>query len=289
MKQIYLVKLILFIWILIFCFHMISATGFNQKKIVITIDDLPTLSHSILTMDEQISYFNRILKILKKHKIKALGFLVGKLIKPDNEHLIHSFIKAGHIVGNHTFNHWDLNKVNSSKYINDIKKNNYFINKLNMPKKYFRYPMLHRGNKLSKKKSVIEYLKKEKFIIAPVSIDNDESMYNIKYVRSKKSGDLSKAEEIGKHYIQHMIKQTKYYEKLAIEINGKSINHILLIHMNYINSYYLDILLNWYKKNGWEFITIDEALSDPFYLKKDRYLGKKGLSYIERVNKTEQD
>ncbi|UCG62327.1 MAG: polysaccharide deacetylase family protein [Candidatus Zixiibacteriota bacterium] len=254
----------------------------SARKIAISFDDLPTLSHDILTVNDQIAYFNRIMRTLEQHNVRAIGFLVGQRLRPENEHLVRSFIDAGHLVGNHTFNHWDLNKVSASDYIRDIEKCSNLISQLDMPCKYFRYPFLHRGDDVAKKDSVLSYLERNEFIIAPVSIDNDEAGFNLRFVKALQS-DSSAAQTIGQEYVEHMIFKTEYYERLAVEVNGKAINHILLLHMNLINSYYLDTLLDWYEQNGWEFISIEEALSDPFYSKPDSYVGEQGLSYIERV------
>ncbi|NPD47274.1 polysaccharide deacetylase family protein [Lentimicrobium sp. S6] len=275
--------------ILYLAFSFLSLISLAQenisfKQIAITIDDLPTLSHGLLSENEQTEYFNRVLRILEKHNISALGFVVGKLVNVNNSELIHNFISKGHIIGNHTYYHFDLNKTDANKYIDDIAKCENKISTYDVNKRYFRYPMLHRGDEILKKDSVILYLKNNAYSIVPVSIDTDEVSYNLDYVKAYANNDTLQMLIIGNDYINHMIEKTNYYNKLAETVNGKPIKHILLIHMNFINSIYLDELLNWYSSNNWRFIKISEALSDPFYQKEDKYLGKKGLSYIERIN-----
>lgn len=255
----------------------------GRKKLAITIDDLPTLSHGLLNKQQQKEYFIRITGILKKYDIHALGFVLGKLTTSQNKNLLNTFIEDGNSLGNHSQNHWDLNKVNANSYINDILSCDTLLAGFDQKIKYFRYPLLHRGDEKSKKDSVLSFLSHNNFKIVPVSIDTDEVVYNLEFVTAYCSGDTARAEKIGEDYLSHMKERSRYYEKMAMEVNKKPISHILLIHMNFINSFYLDELLEWYQSDHWEFIDIEQALSDPFYSLKDNYTGKKGLSYIERV------
>ncbi len=255
----------------------------NAREVAITIDDLPTLSHGILSKKDQIEYFNRILSILDEYQITSMGFVVGSLIDEHEIGLLYDFCSKGHIIGNHTYSHFDLNKTDPFVYCNDIIKGWESVSGFQCADKYFRYPMLHRGDEKHKKDTVFNFLMKSDYIIVPVTIDSDETSYNISFVRAFTQGDMTKADSIGKEYMAHMIKQTNYYDSLATVNNNGQIPHILLLHMNFINSYYLDDLLDWYISQGWNFTTVTEAMEHPFYTKKDRYVGKRGISFVERI------
>lgn len=53
-----------------------------------------------------------ILDALKKHNVPATFFVVGTYIK-DNPELIKRMITDGHIVGNHTYHHYNMSKISS--------------------------------------------------------------------------------------------------------------------------------------------------------------------------------
>lgn len=256
--------------------------GQDTKPIAITIDDLPVLTHGLIDVDDQQKYFHRILATLRKHNVIATGFVVGKMVNSQNEDLIKAFIKEGHFIGNHTFSHFDLNKKSATEFIDDIKKGQSEIKKFQKKVKFFRYPMLHRGDEIKKRDSVSTYLITNNYIASPVSIDNDETIFNINFVKAYYQNKKEEADSIGQAYISHMINKSLYYDSLGYDVTGRQINHILLLHMNFINSFYLDTLLTWYKNNNWEFITLDEALSDPLYFWEDPYVGKRGISWVER-------
>lgn len=143
--------------------------------------------------------------------------------------------------------------------------------------------MLHRGDTEQKHDDVLNYLKNKMYIIVPVTIDNDEWLFNQNYVEALKQNDHIKMLEIGEAYLDHMKTETKRNVDLAYEKFKRSVKHILLIHMNVINSVYLEDLLSWYQREGWEFISVPEALKDPIYSEKDHYIGNKGWSWLRRI------
>lgn len=270
---------------LIFIIVVLPAVLCSQevKNIAITIDDLPTLSHNKLTEEEQINYFHRILKVLKNNRIPAKGFIVGNLVSAFNSHLIKDFIEAGNTLGNHTYFHFDLNNVPADLFIEDIIRNETVFSEFTVDFRFFRYPLLHTGNTHEKKDSVEFFLLKNKYILAPVTIDNDDYQYNIRYVNAYKNNDTLLMEQIGEDYIEHMVNRTLYYDSLSHQMFNRSVNQILLIHSSFINSFFLEKLIIWYKDNKWNFITFKEALKDPVYKLKDNYTGNKGFGWLERI------
>lgn len=56
----------------------------------------------------------QILDILKKHNVRAAFFLVGNYIEKNPE-LVRRMTDERHIVGNHTYHHWDMSKIADSK------------------------------------------------------------------------------------------------------------------------------------------------------------------------------
>ncbi len=263
-----------------------TITLFSQegKRIAITIDDLPTLSHSIIDSGEQRAYFRRILETLENYNIKATGFVVGMLIREHTKELLGEFINAGHVLGNHTQNHLDLNKVSCETFEEDIQRNQEILSDYQEKISYFRYPMLHRGNTEEKKTRILHFLAKNNYTVAPVTIDTDEAVYNVRYVKAFFAGNRDQADSIGREYLTHMLNKLKYFHIMAKEITGREISHIMLLHMNFINSYYLGELLEFMKNEKWRFITLEEALKDPVYLLRDKYTGKRGLSWLERIS-----
>ena len=265
-------------------FLLFSSQLFAQK-IAITIDDLPFSYSRGLSEKGKIEAFDKILQALEKHQVKATMFVTSGNISDSTKVILDKALRAGHQLGNHTHKHLDLNKVSAKIYINDVDSCSMLANDW-IDSRYFRYSMLHRGNTQEKKDSVYNFLEKNNFIIAPVTIDNDDWMYNRGYSLAMQIGDGKNMDRISKDYLNHMQEATSRYEKMSSQLIGRQIPHILLLHSNAINADYLDKLLSWYSKKGWEFISLDEALKDDFYSIKEDYIGPYGFSQLDRIKES---
>jgi peptidoglycan-N-acetylglucosamine deacetylase len=65
----------------------------GSKQLALTYDDGPNDPHTLRLMD-----------VLAKHDVRATFFLIGRYVqrRPD---IVRELVKAGHVVGNHTFTH----------------------------------------------------------------------------------------------------------------------------------------------------------------------------------------
>jgi peptidoglycan-N-acetylglucosamine deacetylase len=68
----------------------------GTKQLALTFDDGPNDPHTL-----------HLLEVLAKHNVKATFFLIGRYVKQRPE-IARDLIRAGHVVGNHTFSHPNL-------------------------------------------------------------------------------------------------------------------------------------------------------------------------------------
>lgn len=96
-----------------------------------------------LTFDEgyENGFTGAILDTLKAKKVPAAFFCTGDYLKRNND-LVKRMIDEGHIVGNHTWNHKSMPKVETDEEFKDeLKKIDDYLNEnFNYKVKYFRYP-----------------------------------------------------------------------------------------------------------------------------------------------------
>ncbi|WP_221887053.1 polysaccharide deacetylase family protein [Bacteriovorax stolpii] len=86
-------------------------------EVSITIDDF-NFNDQLLSGEER---NNEILKTLTKHKIIAAGFVTTKYLSlPNAQNGVEAWSKAGHLIGNHTENHFSYAKTNFNDFSNDV-------------------------------------------------------------------------------------------------------------------------------------------------------------------------
>ena len=234
----------------------------EDREIAITIDDLPLVASKMNTPGNQqrsTERFGKIVQALSDNHVPAIGFVIGGAIEKGQWAFLEQFRSAGLMIGNHTYSHRSLNQIGAEKYIADIARADKVLAPIMTEPKYFRYPYLAEGTKQSKP-LVLAYLAENHYTVAPVTIDSkdfqfNEQLYKVPY--HSREAYISKLEP---RYLAYIWQQTLKAEKRA---NGQPVKQILLIHANLLNSYALNDIIQLYKKNGYKFITLTEALKNP--------------------------
>ncbi len=91
------------------------TSGPRVKKIALTFDDVP---------DPR--FTGKVLDVLKEHHVKATFFAVGERAKK-HPGLVKRMHQEGHAIGNHSYNHAQLNKLSLHKFKDQIERTNQVI------------------------------------------------------------------------------------------------------------------------------------------------------------------
>jgi peptidoglycan/xylan/chitin deacetylase (PgdA/CDA1 family) len=260
-----------------------STVSTFPSRIAITIDDLPYVMPSRTSPQEGLRYVKRINTALNDHGIVATGFAVGQQITPKTIPALRAFADAGHTIGNHSWSHPDYDTLTPTEFRTETARTDEILTEWISTPRYYRFPYLREGETEQAKHAAKQVLAELGYRNVPVTIDNDEWQFNADYFDALDRGDATLAAKVARLYIAHMQERTAHFQNLARDELGSDVSHILLIHLNRINADHLMTLLDWYAAEGWTFITIQDALSDPVFSKPDLYEGARGLSQIERV------
>lgn len=90
--------------------YIINKVSNNKKQIAITFDDGPHPKET-----------DKILDILSKYNVKATFFVVGKHVDWYSEPVIRAS-REGHEIGNHTYNHPNINNLSKKQLLDEIYK-----------------------------------------------------------------------------------------------------------------------------------------------------------------------
>lgn len=282
----------LFFFISFALFSIQIIAQIPQRFVAVTIDDLPVVvKESTLKKRQRIT--RNLLKHVTESKIPAIGFVNenklfskdGKLL-PQELNLLQKWIDAGLELGNHSYSHKSLNKIPLADYQADILKGEMItkplLEKNNMQMQYFRHPYLQTGLTTEVKNALDAFLLEHKYTIAPVSIDNSDWAFSAAYDNAILKNDKVLKTRIGEAYVPYLEVKTEYFERQSVKLFTREIKQILLLHANSINADYFDDVAKMYKKRGYGFITLGEALSDEAYRLPDTFNEGAGISWLHR-------
>jgi peptidoglycan/xylan/chitin deacetylase (PgdA/CDA1 family) len=264
-----------------------------RREVAITFDDLPgvaMLRSQRCDVDAYREMNEKLTRSISAHRIPALGLVVGSRLCERHANvlpgLLRIWLDAGAELGNHTFSHYDLNDTPLATYQADVIHGEAALGGLLEERgeraKYFRHPYLHAGNDSGTKHAFEAFLAQRGYVVAPVTIDNQEWVFAEVYARAKDRGDSATAARVGEAYLAYMNETFAFFEGWSVEVVGYEIKQVLLLHANPLNADYFDQLVEVMRRRGYAFISLDEALKDPAYALPDSYVGPTGLSWLHR-------
>ena len=88
--------------------------------------------------------------------------------------------------------------------------------------------------------------------------------------------------QVAAAYVPYMEAKFAFFERNSMDLFGREMRQILLVHANALNADYFDLLAQMIERRGYRFITIERALEDPAYKTPDTYTGTGGITWIHR-------
>lgn len=190
-----------------------SAEIREKPKIALTFDDGPSAA-----------YTPKLLDGLKERGVHATFFLIGKNIETgENDKIVKREHEEGHLVGNHTYNHVEITKLDDERAYQELKKTNEVIQTITGEEvDYMRPPFGSWQKTLEKKIHVLPVM----WTIDPL----DWTTENVDEIVNRV---VTKAEE----------------------------NDIILLHDCYDSSVQAALrIVDLLQAEGYEFVTVDELI-----------------------------
>jgi peptidoglycan/xylan/chitin deacetylase (PgdA/CDA1 family) len=266
-----------------------AADAKPDRQVAITIDDLPAASGSMpaATITEMTM---KLLTTLRDQKIPVVGFVNEKKLYKFGEvdqriNALKMWLDYGFELGNHTYSHASLNRVGLKAWEDDVIQGESVTSLLlaehKMKMRYFRHPYLHTGRDLQTRREAEAFLVARGYRIAPVTLDAWDWAYAAVYEDAKKRGDTGAQDELTKSYLAYSDAVFAYSEQLSKQIAGYEPKQILLLHGNQLEADHIGELLDVFRKRGYRFITLEDALDDQAYSLPDTYVGADGTGWLD--------
>jgi peptidoglycan-N-acetylglucosamine deacetylase len=248
---------------------LFSAALAHGQQMAITFDDLPAHGEKPIGTT-RLEIVQSILATLKRERLPpAYGFINGKRPEEDasSPAVLEAWRAAGQPLGNHTWAHGDFDKETPEEFEANVAKLEPVLKRLMGDEDWhwFRYPYLHEGDTVSKRRAVRAWLAAHGYKIAEVSMDFEDYLWNAPYARCMDKHDDASIRSLHDSYLSVADQYYGVFRQLSQMVYGRDVKYVLLMHVGAFDAKMLPELLAMYRSKGVSFISLSSAMSDPAY------------------------
>ena len=262
----------------------------SGRRVSITIDDGP-----VVGAGEDLAFFQRVtaglIECFRAERVPVVLFVNERQLNVQGQRdaraeTLTQWLDAGFEIGNHTYSHINLNERPLSEYKEDVIKGEVITRSLLESRgqrlRWFRHPYLRTGHTPEIARELQAFLDQRGYTVAPVTVDYADYSFAPVYSRFLRAGDNASANRVLGAYLDQVDAGFAEAEKLSKAVLGYELPQTLLIHCNELNSVSLRDSIARMRKQGYSFVTLEEALKDPAYQRSDRYTGTRGRTWLKR-------
>ena len=240
-----------------------------SQEIAITFDDLPI--HGALPVGmTRLDIAHSILETLRREQLPpTYGFINGGRGGDDKTApaVLSAWRAAGQPLGNHTWSHQDINHETAAQFEADVSGNEPLLKRLmgHEDWHWFRYPYLHEGDTVEKRRDTRAWLSAQGYKFADVTMDFEDYLWNEPYARCVAKHDEASIQRLHDSYLAVAAQYYTLYRQVSRMVYGRDVKYVLLMHVGAFDARMLPELLKFYRTEGVRFISLPEAISDPAY------------------------
>src|ERR1035441_5666690 len=247
------------------CAVALSGAG---REVAITIDDLPRGGDGgPRSLAGVRAMTQHLLKPFREQKIPVIGFVnEGRQVEFGSQGLreiLDLWLDCGADLGNHSYSHLNINNVRLEQYTADIVRGEPIVRAALAARgkelRFYRHPFLFTGPTAEIKRGIQEFLNQHGYRVAPVTLDTSDYEFAALYTRPEYK------ERVKREYVPYMESIVAFFEQRSVEVVGREIPQILLIHASQLNADLMPELLAMFRRRGDGFISLDQALADEAY------------------------
>jgi peptidoglycan/xylan/chitin deacetylase (PgdA/CDA1 family) len=259
------------------------------RRVAITIDDCPVVNEMTVRGTFQ-RITNGLVGSFQVEKVPVTTFINERQLNVAGQRdarvaAVEQWLNAGFELGNHTYSHKSASNVPVDQFQDDVVKGEVItraiLEQRGRQLVWLRYPYLHSGATAETHQAIVDFLEQRNYRVAPVTVDYADYTFAGAYTRELRRGNIEVAEKIKQAYLDQVDVGFDYAERSSLELFGREIPQILLIHCNELNSVSLRESIARMRKRGYTFISLEEAMEDSAYQRPDTFAGSGG-SWLRR-------
>jgi peptidoglycan/xylan/chitin deacetylase (PgdA/CDA1 family) len=239
----------------------------RAQSVAVTLDDGPRLAETPRLSPQARN--QALLDALARHHVRAALFvtLANGADRPEGLRLARAWGEAGHLIGNHTVTHLDLDAPETTleRYTGEILACDEVIRRLPGFRPWFRFTYLREGNTPEKRDGLRAFLHRHGLRNAHVTLDTSDWRLDAALrarLAARPDADLAPFRQV---YLAHVRQRAEAYRDLSRRLFGRDVPQVLLLHHSLLNALFLDDVLGQFERLGWTFTDPEQAYQDFVY------------------------
>ena len=229
--------------------------------IAITIDDFNLADTPLLSGVERDVAIRH---ALYHHRVMAAGFVAGKYVDAERSpKVLTAWSDGGHILGNHTFSHPYYGGKDPAGEMADILKCEPLLTPYSGFRRLFRFPFLAEGKTVEGRDALRVLLRQHGYRNGHVTIDTSDWYIDQRLTARLQADAGADLGPYRAYWLNHLWDRATYYDGLAQQVLGHSIDHTILLHHRLATALFLDDGLAMFRKRGWRLVDASAAFATP--------------------------
>lgn len=242
--------------IISFLYFFILSPSLFGADYILSFDDFPGRATHLS------SPLERTKLIASQLPAKSVFFLTGKLSNSSHFPVqLEELRKKGHYLGNHTYDHFDIDRVSPEAFWNSVMMNEKILPDPSFMTKWFRYPYLNESKNPSYAWLTKLRLKNAGYRPYPVTVEVWDWKLNDLYL---KENDLIENDMAMQYlrdlYIKMVLDSFDFYEAIRIKYQLPNYPHIILLHHNDLAALFIGDLLQALASKGHRAVDASEYI-----------------------------
>lgn len=243
----------------------LATPAVAQKRIALSFDDVPRAPGEFMSPQQRTE---RLIAALRRARVREVAFFVnpGNLQQPwgaGREGQIAAYVRAGHVIGNHSFSHPHLSQIGAAAFIANIDQAAAWLNGRPGYRPWFRFPFLDEAaNDPATRDAVRAALRERHLTNGYVTADSMDWLLDqlIAEAPHERQLDMSALRDL---YVRTIVESAEFADRLSRDALHRQPIQVILMHETDIEAMFLPEAVAALRAHGWQIVPIDEAYRDP--------------------------
>jgi peptidoglycan/xylan/chitin deacetylase (PgdA/CDA1 family) len=252
--------------ILLATFVALAAPAAAQKRIALSFDDIPRTAGAFMTPQQRTE---RLIAALRQARVPQVAFFInpGNLQQPwgaGREAQILAYVRAGHVIGNHSYSHPHLSEIGAAAYIANIDQAAAWLHGRAGYRPWFRFPYLDEASRdIPTRDAVRAALRERHLMNGYVTVDGMDWLLDQLVNQAHAAGQAIDMNALRDLYVRILVESAEFSDQLARDALQRQPVQVVLMHETDIEALFIPDAVAALRARGWEIVSIDEAFRDP--------------------------